>query len=171
MAASGPGYVPVNEACRLGKRPAFQQPGHRTDPRLWSDLEWSQAYPLWDRVKPGTEKNRHGGTPVVSQRDKNELKALGPSVDALGDVLGYLSGDAAGRIDTALPTLKAIFENLATRRGTLEAGALGDMGYISTDKAISASGASAAIVFVVAALEHRDVVNPSERLDIAERAG
>ena len=125
------GFVPCNAAYRVGKRPTPRfNPGAPTEVRRFSPPEWHTATGgLWTQKKPGSQQTAY------TARDKKELETLSPAVDAFADTLGYLAGDPAGRIGTALPVLKSCFEMLADRRGEIEAAAYGDMGWTSLDRA------------------------------------
>jgi hypothetical protein len=122
------GFVPVNQTYRLGERPAGHLPGKPIDVRAYFDYEALDCNRLWDKKKPGTKND------VFSARDKHEWRTSRAVTDALGDIIGYLQGDPAGRVDSALPELKKCFEVLALRCGAIEAGAYADMGYLSSDR-------------------------------------
>eukprot|EP01052_Picozoa_sp_SAG31_P051415 SAG31_NODE_12198_length_959_cov_1.561628_1_plen_123_part_00 len=79
---------------------------------------------------------------------------LRTAVYSLADTLGYVAGDPAGRVATALPHFKAIFEVLFLRLSTLQAAARAEAGYLA--------GSDRGIIMASAQLDDTDAAVASD---------
>ena len=139
--ARDPGYVPVNGYEFQKRRLVHQRHGAQSSHECETKEELHQAEPLLDKprkVNPG----KFSENKCYTAREAYELRYLRGIVYSLADIIGYVGGDPAGRIETALPQLKGTFEEAARRLDTLQTTARAEVGYISgADRALILSQA------------------------------